>query len=165
MARRQGAWFASRPVLTRASAVIVTLAAWFAIVGWLSWPGLVTGVGAALLAVAFADLDRRTARIRAFPLKRWWRPLYRLPWAVAADMVLLTTALVRMARSRGRTASAFVSVPVVSSPRQRLAVGMIAATLTPNTIAVDYDPDRGVVLLHQLQVSDDPAADLDHWLP
>jgi multisubunit Na+/H+ antiporter MnhE subunit len=147
---------------------LVAWAGWW-VTSWLLWIALVdnlhpseliTGAAIALVSATAAVAVRRQRLLVLRPRLRWlarlWRPLARYP----GDMWLLVRALVR------RDGGAFAAIPVQGgdddprSAAQRVLL-QASASFAPNTYAVGTDYDEGLLLVHQLVPSADPAADAD----
>jgi multisubunit Na+/H+ antiporter MnhE subunit len=125
-------------------------------------PERVTGAVAAAIGATGAVLVRRERHLLVRPRLRWlkgaWRPLR----GVAGDVVPLTTALVERLLGRPSRA-ALVEVPFPETgdrPEDAAyrALTEVLGTLAPNTIVVDVDREREVLIAHQLVRTSDPAA-------
>jgi multisubunit Na+/H+ antiporter MnhE subunit len=128
-------------------------------------PELLAGVIAAALAATATELARRE-RIAGIAVRaRFLRRAWRLVPSACRDTVALTRAalaqLVRPQAARGRT----VTIPFGhggeepdENGRRALAQGL--GSFAPSTIVVGIDPDRNVLIAHQLAPSGD-ASDLD----
>ena len=150
-----------------------------AVVAWIGWwlvsaalylvlvdtavtPELVTGAVIASLAATGATLVRGRRRVVLRPDPAWlvglWRPLAAYP----RDMWTLTRALARRRPAAGRL-YALPFAPGVDDARSaaRRVLGPSAGSFAPNTFVVGQDPEAGLLLVHQLVPSADPAADAD----
>jgi len=135
---------------------------WLALVGW--WVllvgtnaglELVAGACAAGLGTAFA-VDVRRRRLLRFRFEpRWLAKTLNAPWKVVRELGIVLWALalhltrVRPVRSAYR-AFAFPAGRSDSISAGRRAVATLADGLSPNTLPVDMDCERGVVLRHEL---------------
>lgn len=145
-------------------------AAWFVV--WIAFTAstsladLSAGVVVAAAAAWLSEAARVSEGLRFRPDARWFALGLRLPKQVVADSWTVTTALARHLAGRQPVRSGFVAVPLVPDDADRgratarRTLITWAVTLTPNTTAVDTDEQRGLLLVHQLVPSEDPAADL-----
>ena len=125
-------------------------------------PELVTGAVIAAIGASGATLLRAQRRLVMRPRARWlislWRPVASYP----RDLVTVTRALLRRRPAPGR----LYALPFESGaddPRSaaRRVLGPSAGSFAPNTFVVGFDAERGLLLVHQLVPSADPAADAD----
>jgi hypothetical protein len=134
---------------------------WLALVDNTHVPELVAGAGVAILGATAALVVRQQRRVVLRPSWRWlaaaWRPLSAYP----RDLWRLARAL------PGRGGGRFYAVPATSaiaddpqSAARRVLV-QASGSFAPNTYAIGTDYDKGLLLVHQLAPSDDPAADSD----
>jgi multisubunit Na+/H+ antiporter MnhE subunit len=140
--------------------------------GWLGWwtalaglyllladtvvgPELVVGAVAAALGATAATLVRpRPVR----PPARWLLAGVRSLPRLVTDLVPLARALL----ARGARGAQFVEVPFAATgdgarDAAQRAWTEAVGSLGPNTVVVDIDRDRGVLLAHQLQPTPDAA--------
>jgi hypothetical protein len=135
---------------------------WLALVGW--WVllvgtnaglELVAGACAATLGTAFAVGVRRRRLLRFRFEPRWLAKTLNAPWKVVWELGIVVWALalhlarVRPVRSAYR-AFAFPAGRADSVSAGRRAVATLADALSPNTLPLDMDYERGVVLRHEL---------------
>ena len=125
---------------------------WAALLGlWQLYVGQTTkettiagAIGAALAVVAGAFL----ARLGLYPLgldPQRLRSAAALPWHLVRDFWVVTAAI-----ARGRPEGAFVEVDLpVRSAGDRALVGLLGS-IAPNAYVVDFERDRGAVVLHEL---------------
>jgi multisubunit Na+/H+ antiporter MnhE subunit len=127
-------------------------------------PELFAGAGAAAIGATGAVLVRSQRRVLLRPRLRWlrgaWGPLVRM----VTDLWPLVLALVETGVLRGPGRSGFVEVPfaaVGDDPEDTAyrALTESVGSLAPNTLVVHVDTDRGVLVAHQLRITDDPAAE------
>src|SRR4051812_34235340 len=126
---------------------------------------LLAGVVVASLAATAAEVVRRQRvapqAVRPGLSLRAWRVLPR----AVPDVARLTRAAVRQAWRRdpvcGRV-KAMPFGPTSDDPegRARRAVAVGLGSIAPNTIVIGVDQERGLLLVHQLEMTDDPN-DLD----
>jgi multicomponent K+:H+ antiporter subunit E len=120
-------------------------------------PGhLILGAVIAVLAgLAFARIEPRAPRIRAFG------PLIRLSGLVSVDIARSNWAVARLMLTNGRHGarrSAFVEIPLRLRHPVALALLAVILTATPGTAWLEYDPERGTLLLHVFDMIDE-----DEW--
>ena len=127
---------------------------WFAFVGeWDRYEWIAGGCAAAIGATS-ALVVRRLGVLRFRPQPRWIGRARRVPLQVLVDFGILALALAHTALGR-RPAGAFRRKEFPGRSRdaegafRRGWVGVMA-TYSPNAYVVDYDLERGTVLLHDL---------------
>lgn len=141
---------------------LASAALYLVLVDTLVEPELVTGAVIATVAASGATLLRAQRRIVMRPRGRWlvnlWRPVLSYP----KDLWTLTRALARPGPVRGKL-YALGFEPGADSGRSaaRRVLGPSAGSFAPNTFVVGLDAERGLLLVHQLVPSADPAADAD----
>ena len=139
---------------------------YFLLIDTASLPELYALAGVAVAcAVAFA-LAREQGFVEALVVPWWllagWRVIVKIP----LDIVLLCwEALVQLVaprRMRGRfRAAPFGAVEQKPEDAGRRALSEWLGSLSPNTIVIGVDPERRVVLVHQLR----PQGDTDQIDP
>lgn len=138
--RRLGAWLTWFALL---------FALWLLLVGTVQDVELVAGLCAAALGAGAADLVRSLDLLRFGVEWRWlrlgWKPLAR----VVPDFFLVIAALVRRPQGRFRTIE-FPTGGERAVDAGRRAFVVLAASLAPNRLAVDLDPESGDALVHEL---------------
>jgi hypothetical protein len=128
-------------------------------------PELVAGAGAAALAATGTELVRRQ-RIAAMAVRpRFLRHAVSLLPRAVRDCVTLTrlafAQLLRPQPARGATvALSFRHGGDDPDAHGRRALGQALGSFAPATIVVGMDPDRDLLIAHQLPVSGD-VGDLD----
>lgn len=154
------------PGAARAWAVwwVVLAALWLALVDTVVVPELVAGAVAAAIAATGAVIVRGQRRLVLRPRLGWVRCAGRPLWGTVADLVPLARALWRRGVRRREERGAIVEVPYAAVADDPDAAAHRAFTealgsLAPNTLVVDVDRERRVLIVHQLVPSDDPAAD------
>jgi hypothetical protein len=144
---------------------------WLALFGW--WVLLVgTNAGLELVAAACAAAlgaalaaALRHGRLLDFRFEAiWLAKTLRVPWHVAREFGVVAWALaLHLARVR-RIRSAYRAFPFLTGrldpvSRGRRALVTAADAVSPNTIPVDMDCDRALLLRHELdprRVTNDP---------
>jgi multisubunit Na+/H+ antiporter MnhE subunit len=116
---------------------------------------LLAGAGAAAVAAVVAETVSYQAASRFRMRIRWLVPALRLPGEVARDTVIVYRALWRRLVHGEQPPSAFTERPArfgADTPegvtRRTLLVG--GASVAPNTFVLGIDPERDVMVLHQL---------------
>jgi multisubunit Na+/H+ antiporter MnhE subunit len=127
-------------------------------------PELYTGAGAAAIGATGAVLVRFQRPTLLRPRLRWLRGAWRPVAGLVTDLGPLVLALVETGLLRRPGRSGFVEIPfaVVGDDPEETAYRALTeafGSLAPNTVVVHVDTDRGVLLAHQLRITDDPAAD------
>jgi multisubunit Na+/H+ antiporter MnhE subunit len=122
-----------------------------------STPELYAGLAAVLLAAAAFEVSREIglaeATLSPLWLGRGWRVLVRVPLHILLVSRIAVAQLLAPRSVRGR----FRAVPFRAGgegPRDvgRRALSEALGSLAPNTIVVGVDPDRDLLLVHQLHV-------------
>jgi hypothetical protein len=128
---------------------------WVLVVGANAGLELVAGACAATLGTMLAVAVRRQELLRFRFEPAWLAKTASAPWKIAQELAVVTWALVLdLARVR-RVRSAYRALPfpagradAVSAGRR--AVVTIVSALSPNTLPLDMDCERGLVLRHEL---------------
>jgi hypothetical protein len=138
-------------------AAVTAFVAWAVLSGvWLLYVGAhtkteaIAGALAALLATALGAALARHGLLRYGLDARWLVPAAALPWHVLRDFVLISLALLR---GRPEGAWATLELPARGDDRRsagRRAIVGVFGTIAPNAYVVDFDRERGTVLVHQL---------------
>lgn len=132
--------------------------------------GQVVGASVAALAATLAELAVARGEVRP-PL--WEHGLILRYAAMVVPAVFRGTAIVFMALFRHlagmqRVEGKFFAVPVdlPSEPHETAAretLMTVAIQSVPNTVLVDFDPERKLVLIHVLAPEEDQVASLTRW--
>jgi multisubunit Na+/H+ antiporter MnhE subunit len=116
---------------------------------------LLAGAGAAALAALFAELVTHQAATRFRIRITWLTPALSLPGQVVRDLVIVYHALWRRLACGEQPPSAFVERPArfgddtpAGMTRRTLLVG--GTSVAPNTFVLGIDPERDVMVVHQL---------------
>ncbi len=124
---------------------------WFLFVCKLKSSEAFAGLGAAALAAAAAEITRGEEHPRFFPRLRWFVRAWRIPGQIVRDTWLVTLNLLT-----GGGSGTFHTIPF-HAPRNdphsiaRRTLGILQATLPPNSIAIGIDRRRNHMLLHKLE--------------
>ena len=119
-------------------------------------PELIVGAGAAVLAATGAELAREQGLVGESIRLRWLlrlhRPLFKVPVDIALVAVATLRAIVRRAPQEGRFRAVRFAVKE-EGPREtgRHAMAEAFGSFAPNTIIVGVDPERELILAHQLR--------------
>ena len=154
----------SRPALLARRAVAWTVgwvfsaALYLLLIDITDLPELIVGAGAAVLAATGLELAREQGLVGESISLRWLlrlhRPLFKVPVDIALVAAATLRAIVRRAPRQGR----FRAVRFAcgdDGPREtgRRAVAEAFGSFAPNTIIVGVDPERELILAHQLRPS------------
>ena len=135
---------------------------WLALGGW--WILLVgTNAGLELIAAACAGvlgaalaLGTRRQRLLRYRFERVWvaRTL-KVPWRILRELAVVSWALALHITRVRAVRSAYVANPFPTGQPDAISAGRraivtLADAISPNTIPVDMDCERGVVLRHAL---------------
>jgi multisubunit Na+/H+ antiporter MnhE subunit len=125
---------------------------------------LLAGAGAAALGAFLAEFAADQAGARFAMRARWLVPALRLPGQVARDTAIVFAALWRRLAHGEDPPSGFRELPVrygsdtaEGMTRRVLLIG--GQSLAPNTFVLGIDPDRSVMVIHQLVVTEGKATD------
>jgi hypothetical protein len=122
---------------------------WLLLVGTVQDVELIAGLCAAALGATAAEVVWAQGLLRYRVQWRWLRLAWRPLWRVLPDFVLVLTALVRRPHGRFRTIE-FPAGGERAVDSGRRAFALVAASLAPNRLGVDVDPDTGEALVHDL---------------
>jgi multisubunit Na+/H+ antiporter MnhE subunit len=144
--------------------LLVSGALYLLLIDTTSLPELYVGAAISLLAALGFEAAREQGAAEASAALRWllraWRPLARIPPDVAR---LAVEAIAQVISPRPRRGS-FRAVPFShgdpASGRDsgRRALSEAAGSLAPNTIVIGIDPDRDLLLVHQLRRQGDRSS-------
>ncbi len=120
-----------------------------------SVPELYVLGGVALVAAVAFESSREAgfteARFRARWLRLFWRPVVRVP----VDIVLVCrealAQLVHRRAARGQFRAVRFAGGDSETDHGRRALTELLGSLAPNTIVIGIDPERGLLLVHQLR--------------
>jgi multisubunit Na+/H+ antiporter MnhE subunit len=132
---------------------LLCAALWLVLAASRSLAELVAAAGVATAVTALTVVVDHRAVLEVSVDPRWLLGIVRLPWQVAQDYLILVRRLVRPGR-RGLLRALPLDVGD-DSPRAagRRALLTAGASLGPNTFILDFDIERQVVLVHQLERS------------
>jgi multisubunit Na+/H+ antiporter MnhE subunit len=125
---------------------------------------LLAGAGAAALGAFLAELVAHQTGSRFRMRPRWLVPVLGLPGQVARDTVVVFGALWRRLARGEDPASGFREVPARYGgdsahgvTRRVLLIG--GKSVAPNSFVLGMEPDRDVMIIHQLVVSEGKPAE------
>jgi hypothetical protein len=134
----------------------------FGFVLWLLYAGtiarleLLAGAAAAAVGATAAELVRSQGVLRfALPGRRLLR-VWRIPGDLLREYAIVLGALARALLRGKRTPGRFQENPYDAGPTTTLAgagwraLATVGGTISPNTIVIDVDPERDVILVHDL---------------
>jgi hypothetical protein len=125
------------------------LVLWLMLVGTVQDIELIAGLAAAAIGATAAEVVRTLGLLRYRVEARWIAPGLRQLLRVVPDFVRVLAVLPR------RPSGTFRTVPFPAGGRRdvdrgRRAWATLAASLAPNRLVVDLDPDTGEALVHDL---------------
>ncbi len=137
------------------------------LVGKIAWPELLAGGLIAAVAVTAREAACRCGGARHLFISTWAVRFIHLPWQVVTDSVRVFAVAARaLVQSRGR--GQFLHVPFdpggedpASAGRRALVVGGLS--VTPNAIAVQVEPHKRRLLVHQLAPAPAPGKGDRQW--
>lgn len=134
---------------------------WFLFVYQISLPELLAGAAAAALTVFGLEKSLKAEPLRFSPELRWWAQIWRLPGIILEDFVALLQTLGRHAVGK-RSLALFQLTPFHTSgaPPRQAAQRCLATTfmsLSPNSVVVDIDTERDVMMFHQVKRAPVPS--------
>lgn len=146
VARRVGAWLVWWVLL---------MSFWIILVDSLELDELLAGAGAAALGATLAELVSHQSGLRLRLRIEWLTPLLGLPAQVVRDTWTVFAALCRRLARGEEPHSGFRAVPVQASgdsdeDRSRRVLLVWRRSVAPNCFALGVDPDRNVMVVHQL---------------
>jgi multisubunit Na+/H+ antiporter MnhE subunit len=149
LARRLGVWLAWW---------VVMMSFWVIVDDSIEADELLVGAGAAALAALLAELAGYQASTRLRMRIEWLGPALHLPLEVARDTGTVFVALYRQVVRRQPPPSGFREIGVrygseTLEDKTRRALLVSAKSLAPNTFALGLDPERDVMVVHQLVLS------------
>jgi multisubunit Na+/H+ antiporter MnhE subunit len=153
-ARRVGAWLVWWVLL---------MSLWVTVDDSIALDELLAGAGAAALAALLAELASHQAATRLRVRAEWVAPALGLPGQVARDTLIVFAALWRRLARGEQPPSGFRELPArfgddsaEGVTRRVLLIG--GRSVAPNTFALGIDPERDVMIVHQLVVTEGKAA-------
>lgn len=141
---------------------VLCAALWLALVDRVKLDELLLGVLAAALGATAAVLVRQRRTVLLHPRARWLRGTWRPLLALVADLAPLARALVVRGILRREQTGRIHELPydaVGDDPRQAAhrVLSAVLGSLGPNTIVLEIDAERRMLITHQLVPTADPA--------
>jgi hypothetical protein len=119
-----------------------------------SLPELYALAGVALIAAVAFEISRRQGIIEAAVTITWlfraWRPISRVPADIGLVCHEAVAQLLRPKRARGEFRAVRFTGGEGALDYGRRALSESLGSFAPNTIVVGVDPDRELLLVHQL---------------
>ena len=142
---------------------VLLMSLWVTVDDSIALDELLAGAGAAALAALLAELASHQAATRFRARAEWVAPALGLPGEVARDTVTVFAALWRRLAHGEQPPSGFRELPArfgdgsaEGVTRRALLIG--GRSVAPNTFALGIDPERDVMIVHQLVVTEGKAA-------
>jgi hypothetical protein len=128
-----------------------------------SLPELLVGAGAAALAATGLELAREQQLVGESIRMRWLGRVYRPVAKVPSDIWFVSSLAVRQLLSPRAEVGQFRTAPFKSGQNEEQEMGRRAlaesfGSFAPNTIIVGVDPERELILGHQLRRTGGPEA-------
>jgi hypothetical protein len=138
---------------------------WLLLAGEWNRQEWIAAAAAATVAATLGELARTRGGVRARVRRTWLLQAWSVPQQLFVDFGLLLWALVLSAARRKAVRGRFVARPFPAGGHDAHAIGRrawigVTATFSPNAYVVELDPDRKLVLLHDLipsRASEKPA--------
>ena len=148
-----------------AVAWIVLFWLWIFLAGEWTEQEWVAAAGGATIAASIGELARTSSDARMRVPGRWLISGWSAFLVVFSDFAIVMAALVRSAVRRDVVRGAFLTRPTDVGGDDASGVGIrvwrnLLANYSPNAYVVDFDQERGVVVLHDLvprRRSEEPA--------
>jgi multisubunit Na+/H+ antiporter MnhE subunit len=155
VARRAGAWLVWWVLL---------MSFWVILDDSIASDELLAGAGAAALGAFLAELAFHQAGTRFRMRAEWVVPALGLPAQVMRDTAIVFAALWRFLARGEEPSSGFRALPAryggntaEGESRRVLLIG--GRSVAPNSFALGIDPDRDVMIIHQLVVNEGEAVE------
>jgi len=143
-----------RDVLRRPGRLVWLVLVWFALQGDLSWANLVAGV-----LVGLGVLLAVPPAVRAHPSRIAPLPALGYLAVFGRDLVVATLEVaVQVFWPVARLRPAVLEVPLGTRDRALVALVSNTISLTPGTLTIEVDVDRGLIWVHVLHLADRPGA-------
>ncbi len=134
---------------------LVSAALYLLLIDITDLPELIVGAGAAILAATGLELAREQGLVGESIRSEWLLRARHAFAKVPLDILLVSLAAIRALLRPGRSQGRFRAVSFRTREAQRREVGKRAlseslGSFAPNTIVVGVDPERELILVHQL---------------
>lgn len=117
---------------------------------------LVLGIASALIVARFLR-NLYDAEVSGWTLVRRTPSFLVFLAALGKDLVLSSFDVAYRTLRPSTIAPAIVEVPLEAEADGAVTLVANRITLTPGTLSADYDPDRGILLVHSITAARDPA--------
>jgi multisubunit Na+/H+ antiporter MnhE subunit len=116
----------------------------------------IVGAGASCLAASAAEIARTKRPFGFVPRARWVMRVWRIPVRIGLESVRAFGVLANHVTGRKRVRGTYRAIEFRhggTGPRDgaRRALATVAVSVSPNTFVIGFDPDRDIVLVHQLE--------------
>lgn len=133
---------------------------WLLFVYQITLPEVLVGAGAAALTVFGLEQSLKAEPLHFKPEFRWYAYLWHMPGAILKDLWVLLQTLVRHIQRKPSEALFQMSSFRPSGEEARQGAQRCLATLflsvSPNSVVVDIDRDRNLMMFHQVKKSPVP---------
>lgn len=116
----------------------------------------IVGFGASAIVATATEIVRARGAFEFRPRMRWIRFAVRIPVQIASDTVKVFRVLLLHVTGRKRVRASWHALPFRygrkdnASDVARRGLAILAISTSPNSVAVDIDPDKDELLVHQL---------------
>jgi multisubunit Na+/H+ antiporter MnhE subunit len=145
----------------------LSMALWLLLTSTVNGAEAIVGVGASAVTATATELIRAHGAFGFRPRVRWVLLALRIPIRIATDTVKVFGALVMHITGRKRVRGSWRAVPFRYGREgdardvARRGFAIIGISISPNSVALDIDPQRNELLIHQLvSAPHDPDATL-----
>jgi multisubunit Na+/H+ antiporter MnhE subunit len=154
----------AEPVIRRAGAWLIwwvlLMSLWVIAQDSIATDELLAGAGAAALAAFLAELAGHQAAARLRMRIEWLQPAFELPARVVQDTLIVFVALWRRLARGEEPDSGFRELACEYGPdtiegKTRRALLLTGNSVAPNSFALGIDPDRNVMVAHQLVLTEE----------
>ncbi len=146
-----------RVVLSSAGFLVL----WFVFVFQLTTKELFAGAACSAFTVILVQITFRAVPLNFAPRLSWIMAGAGVPTSIAKDLLIMATDLAkRLSRKRPRSAFRLVRFPIAKSGARasaQRALAVVFVSVSPNSVVVDVDAERGDILVHQLVPAPAPA--------
>jgi multisubunit Na+/H+ antiporter MnhE subunit len=144
------------------------LALWFLFVYQFSKAELLAGALSSALAVLSLNVSLRAVPLNFSPKAAWFLPLLMLPLAVLEDLVVLIRAAARTLSGKpvhsGFQRATLQGIAAGRHASAKRALAVAITSVAPNSIVVDVEPKRRLIVFHQMEKTalPDTLEELEH---
>jgi len=121
---------------------------------------LLAGAGAAAIGAFLAELAGHQAQARIRMRAEWVVPALRLPAALIRETFIVFGAVIKCILRGEQPPSGFSEIPVrygaeTPADRTRRSLRVGGSSVAPNRFVLGIDPERDVMVIHQLVIKDE----------